>query len=145
VNRGTSWNNNAANSRAANRNNNEPGIRNNNLGFRPAPAPPAPDWMIQMDGTGQRPSPAPVVGECNPSHRAMVGFPDGSRRLPVAFFPNLAIRTGFGNDSCLKHNSFCHESPISALTTLRDVLVKRAEARGEYKSIDSEARIELNR
>jgi len=31
------------------------------------------------------------------------------------------------------------------LTILRGVLAKRAEARGEYKSIDSEARIELNR
>jgi formylglycine-generating enzyme required for sulfatase activity len=53
VNRGGSWNNEAANCRAANRDNNEPGIRNNNLGFRPAPAPAAPDQMIRMDGTGQ--------------------------------------------------------------------------------------------
>ncbi len=34
VNRGGSWNNNADNVRAANRNNNTPGNRNNNLGFR---------------------------------------------------------------------------------------------------------------
>jgi hypothetical protein len=34
VNRGGSWNNKPANVRAANRNNNEPGNRNNNLGFR---------------------------------------------------------------------------------------------------------------
>jgi hypothetical protein len=40
VNRGGSWNNNASNCRAANRNRNNPGNRNNNLGFRPAPAPP---------------------------------------------------------------------------------------------------------
>ncbi len=54
VNRGGSWNNNAANCRAANRNRNNPDNRNNNLGFRPAPAPPAPDRMIQKsDGTGQ--------------------------------------------------------------------------------------------
>ncbi|MBQ6764314.1 MAG: SUMF1/EgtB/PvdO family nonheme iron enzyme, partial [Paludibacteraceae bacterium] len=34
VNRGGSWNNNASNCRVANRNNNSPGNRNNNLGFR---------------------------------------------------------------------------------------------------------------
>ena len=34
VNRGGSWNNNARNCRALNRNNNSPGNRNNNLGFR---------------------------------------------------------------------------------------------------------------
>jgi len=32
--RGGSWNNTAANARGAYRNNNEPGNRNNNLGFR---------------------------------------------------------------------------------------------------------------
>jgi formylglycine-generating enzyme required for sulfatase activity len=34
VKRGGSWNNNAENCRSANRNRNEPGKRNNNLGFR---------------------------------------------------------------------------------------------------------------
>ncbi len=34
VNRGGSWNNSAANCRVANRNNNSPGNRNNNLGLR---------------------------------------------------------------------------------------------------------------
>ncbi|MGM9805491.1 MAG: SUMF1/EgtB/PvdO family nonheme iron enzyme [Candidatus Aphodosoma sp.] len=34
VNRGGSWNNTAGNCRVANRNNNSPGNRNNNLGFR---------------------------------------------------------------------------------------------------------------
>jgi formylglycine-generating enzyme required for sulfatase activity len=34
VNRGGSWNNNARNCRSANRNNNTPDNRNNNLGFR---------------------------------------------------------------------------------------------------------------
>jgi hypothetical protein len=34
VNRGGSWNNNAMNCRSANRNNNTPENRNNNLGFR---------------------------------------------------------------------------------------------------------------
>ncbi len=37
VNRGGSWNNNATNCRVANRNNNTPSNRNNNLGFRLAP------------------------------------------------------------------------------------------------------------
>ena len=32
--RGGSWNNNAQNCRSANRNNNDPGNRNNNVGFR---------------------------------------------------------------------------------------------------------------
>jgi len=36
--RGGSWNNNGRNCRAANRNRNEPDERNNNLGFRLAPA-----------------------------------------------------------------------------------------------------------
>ena len=34
--RGGSWNNNARNTRAANRNRNTPGNRNNNIGFRPS-------------------------------------------------------------------------------------------------------------
>jgi formylglycine-generating enzyme required for sulfatase activity len=34
VNRGGSWNNAASNARSANRNNNTPSNRNNNLGFR---------------------------------------------------------------------------------------------------------------
>jgi len=33
--RGGSWNNNASNCRSANRNNNDPFNRNNNIGFRP--------------------------------------------------------------------------------------------------------------
>ena len=39
VNRGGSWNNNARNCRSANRNNNDPGNRNNNLGLRVALVP----------------------------------------------------------------------------------------------------------
>ena len=39
VNRGGSWNNDARNCRSANRDRNEPGYRNNNLGFRVALAP----------------------------------------------------------------------------------------------------------
>jgi hypothetical protein len=41
VNRGGSWNNDAANCCSSNRNNNSPDNRNNNIGFRLAPAPPA--------------------------------------------------------------------------------------------------------
>ena len=55
VNRGGSWNNDAVNCRAANRNNNNPDNRNNNLGFRLAPAPTAP-VLNRLDGTGQRPA-----------------------------------------------------------------------------------------
>ncbi|MGL5097609.1 MAG: SUMF1/EgtB/PvdO family nonheme iron enzyme [Planctomycetia bacterium] len=40
MNRGGSWNNNAQNSRSANRNRNTPDNRNNNLGFRVAAASP---------------------------------------------------------------------------------------------------------
>ncbi|MBF0311178.1 MAG: SUMF1/EgtB/PvdO family nonheme iron enzyme [Magnetococcales bacterium] len=43
VNRGGSWNNNPANVRSANRNNNDPGNRNNNLGFRLASTTHSPD------------------------------------------------------------------------------------------------------
>jgi formylglycine-generating enzyme required for sulfatase activity len=39
VNRGGSWNNNSDNCRVANRNNNTPNNRNNNLGFRVVLAP----------------------------------------------------------------------------------------------------------
>ena len=42
VNRGGSWNNDAAHCSSANRNNNSPDNRNNNIGFRLAPAPPRP-------------------------------------------------------------------------------------------------------
>ena len=41
VNRGGSWNNDAGNARAANRNNNDPGNRNDNLGFRPSSSRPS--------------------------------------------------------------------------------------------------------
>ncbi|MDX2248816.1 MAG: hypothetical protein SF052_18660 [Bacteroidia bacterium] len=41
MNRGGSWNNNPQNCRVANRNNNSPENRDNNLGFRLAFAPPA--------------------------------------------------------------------------------------------------------
>ena len=43
VNRGGSWNNDARNVRSADRNRNDPGNRNNNLGFRPALSSPRDD------------------------------------------------------------------------------------------------------
>jgi hypothetical protein len=62
VNRGGSWNNNAENCRAANRNNNTPTNRNNNIGFRLA---------LQLTGSpdGIRRTgacPAPIFGTKNP-------------------------------------------------------------------------------
>ena len=61
VNRGGSWNNNARNCRAANRNRNDPANTNNNLGFRVALAPAAqengrtssvePDSILSPGGT----------------------------------------------------------------------------------------------
>jgi len=80
VNRGGSWNNDAANCRAANRDNNEPGNRNNNLGFRPAPAPPAPDRMI-LTGWNRPANPAPQqCGQMKPSRRrTLVGLGIGRK------------------------------------------------------------------
>ncbi|MBU6303703.1 MAG: hypothetical protein KGS60_19320 [Verrucomicrobia bacterium] len=56
VNRGGSWNNNASNCRAANRNRNEPTNRNNNLGFRPACSsqPDGPESPVGLEGTRSR-------------------------------------------------------------------------------------------
>jgi len=47
VKRGGNWNNNAQNCRSANRNNNNPSNRNNNIGFRLARAPRRPTARIQ--------------------------------------------------------------------------------------------------
>ncbi|HRK26309.1 MAG TPA: SUMF1/EgtB/PvdO family nonheme iron enzyme [Chitinophagales bacterium] len=44
--RGGSWNNNAHNCRLANRNNNQPDIRNNHIGFRLAVAPAQPLYLL---------------------------------------------------------------------------------------------------
>lgn len=46
--RGGSWNNNAQNARCAYRNANEPGNRNNNLGFRCARIQPAMDVALEQ-------------------------------------------------------------------------------------------------
>jgi hypothetical protein len=48
--RGGSWNNNARNCRSANRNNNNPDNRNNNIGFRLVRLFSSPDqWMLTAD------------------------------------------------------------------------------------------------
>ena len=61
--RGGSWNNNANNARAANRNNDSPGNRNNNLGFRLASsgAPPARRAKGQNPGDHGLPGSAPLL------------------------------------------------------------------------------------
>ncbi len=54
VNRGGSWNNTASNLRAANRNNDDPGKRNSNLGFRLAS--PRLSQMFEVQGSQARAS-----------------------------------------------------------------------------------------
>jgi len=76
VNRGGSWNNHPENCRSANRNNNSPGNRNNNLGFRLALAR---RIVEHVRRTGQ----SPVPGRCespsgaNPRSTGGVGSPTG--------------------------------------------------------------------
>jgi hypothetical protein len=84
VNRGGSWNNNAANCRAANRDRNTPGIRNNNLGFRPAPAPPAPASAAKPQIGWNRPasSPAPAQAATGKRHPVPPGAGRWQRIAP---------------------------------------------------------------
>ncbi|MEB3238556.1 MAG: SUMF1/EgtB/PvdO family nonheme iron enzyme [Candidatus Sericytochromatia bacterium] len=60
--RGGAWNNDASNTRAANRNNNDPDNRNNNIGFRLA-SPGIPDHRFRgvrhLGGTASRSAPRP--------------------------------------------------------------------------------------
>ena len=85
VNRGGSWNNNARNCRAANRNRNTPDNRNNNLGFRVAAAPP-----VGMDfpaaGTGPLPVPDGFrpCGRIQRRRRTLVGRNGWRSRPKVA-------------------------------------------------------------
>jgi len=60
VNRGGSWNNDARNCRSANRNNDTPENRNNNLGFRVASSSLESE---RIHRTGQSPVPGQHVGE----------------------------------------------------------------------------------
>jgi hypothetical protein len=83
ANRGGSWNNTAENCRSGNRNWNDPGIRNNNLGFRPAAAPSMgtrfPDGTRQACRTPQSPS-AANFSTTNATHNEKCGIkpPSGS-------------------------------------------------------------------
>ena len=74
VNRGGSWNNDARNVRAANRNRNSPGNRNRNLGFRPASSRRRPDaggsriaGPRHASTTSQSPRPGPVSSGPGPN------------------------------------------------------------------------------
>lgn len=73
VNRGGSWNNEAANCRSANRNRNDPSNRNNNLGFR-----------LALNSNGQKSWMA--YGGCP-------GIPDGTVRFPDWLGFGLASKT----------------------------------------------------
>jgi hypothetical protein len=84
--RGGSWNNNAQNCRSANRNNNEPDNRNNNLGFRLASSRQRPDAVRlrmhrQRQSPDHRPGPVPThVGQISPARWLLVGHE--ARKLP---------------------------------------------------------------
>lgn len=95
VNRGGSWNNSADNCQSANRNNDHPGNRNDNLGFRLSSSPQWPDatrsrTRRQRQGTDHRPGPVPATaGQTHPARQRLVGpkartpspgpFPDPTR------------------------------------------------------------------
>ena len=71
--RGGSWNNNARNARAANRNNNDPGNRNNNIGFRCA--------RVAFNGTRQGPAPGPFRAKAGAGVQQGVRGPDPADSL----------------------------------------------------------------
>jgi hypothetical protein len=104
VNRGGSWNNSAANARVANRNNDDPANRNNNLGFRlastrqaPPPAPSARRAAVTAT--------APVPGICPaPDARAHSLSRDRPRRRPRS--ASIASAVGALRSGCLAHPSF---------------------------------------
>ena len=84
VKRGGSWNNNARNCRAPNRNNDNPGNRNNNLGFRLASAlqRPRARFTDRARVLGPCPGGSSRAGECRTNSkrlRRLVG-PIGARR-----------------------------------------------------------------
>jgi hypothetical protein len=79
VNRGGSWNNNARNCRSANRNNNSPDNRNNNLGFRLALASAQGSDGCPIIEPDNVPVPA-SAGQNAPSLLSPVGMPEGDRR-----------------------------------------------------------------
>lgn len=95
VNRGGSWNNNARNCRAANRNRNEPGNRNNNLGFRVALAPaPAAQEKSRRPSVGPDGIPAP--GGQSRLDKTPAPEPSGTGPVPGAGSPSETDE-GYGN------------------------------------------------
>lgn len=72
--RGGSWNNNAINLRASNRNRNEPDNRNNNIGFRPARTLHRRGPAVETPGVCRRESsPAPVFAVTQTKEQPAVG------------------------------------------------------------------------
>ncbi|MBF0626344.1 MAG: SUMF1/EgtB/PvdO family nonheme iron enzyme [Magnetococcales bacterium] len=88
VNRGGSWNNNPANVRSANRNNWNPGNRNNNLGFRLASTTPRQTGRVY--GSCLR-----AQGLSKPSSRA--GAPDEEQRPPASGRPFQGSKAAGGH------------------------------------------------
>ena len=84
VNRGGSWNNNARNCRPANRDRNEPGNRNNNLGFRVALAPSSRTW--RMPFSGQAGGPVAREGDEKPRPAGLVDGADAPAERPAEPF-----------------------------------------------------------
>lgn len=82
--RGGSWNSNARNVRAAYRNGNEPGNRDNNLGFRLARAPGTPEASRTRLRT--RPLATFSGGESYPGASAVVGEQELPRTFAGALF-----------------------------------------------------------
>ena len=108
MNRGGSWNNDASNTRAANRNNNDPGNRNNNIGFRLAsPGNRSRSGLGQMpvhhDGPVRALSPTivpePVTGPSgpktpSPGHPVPLGTGAGGPRFPDCGSPGWFLDVG---------------------------------------------------
>jgi hypothetical protein len=77
VNRGGSWNNDAGNCRAANRNRNTPDNRNNNLGFRLARAPQVERMLCPTEPTA---FPVPLPSKCSGQIVTVAPSSAGSKR-----------------------------------------------------------------
>ncbi|MCP5067044.1 MAG: SUMF1/EgtB/PvdO family nonheme iron enzyme [bacterium] len=81
--RGGSWNNSAHNVRAAIRNSNDQGNRNDNLGFRLARAQTWTGWSAPDPTTAR--SASSRGGECVPRTGVLVVPPEAARKLTGAF------------------------------------------------------------
>ena len=97
MNRGGSWNNNANNCRSANRNRNNPGNRNNNLGFRAAPAR-VKAGRPQGTEPAAVPSPQPVVtGQSARERGPVLVAEEASAKAPGLVpdpIPHTAVKDG---------------------------------------------------